>query len=41
MGKEKNRTWIRVLGFLLLIVISLAEAISSAWSGLRRRWAEL
>ncbi len=41
MEKERNRTWVRVLGFVLLIVISLAEAVSSAWFGLRRKWAEL
>lgn len=41
MGKETKRTWIRILGFVLLIVISIAEAISAAWSRFRRKWAEI
>ena len=41
MEQNKNRTWIRILGFVILVAISLMEAISSVWTRIRRKWAEL
>ncbi|MBR4733993.1 MAG: hypothetical protein IK081_14620 [Lachnospiraceae bacterium] len=41
MEKRKNRTLIRILGFVLFIVISLVEGISAVFSRFRRKWAEV
>jgi len=41
MGKEKKRTLVRILGFVLLIVISIAEGISTIFSKFQRKWAEV
>jgi hypothetical protein len=41
MEQNKNRTWVRILGFVILVAISLMEAVSSVWTRMRRKWAEL
>lgn len=41
MEKRKNHTWIRLLGLFMLIILSLADAMSAAWMRIRRKWHEL
>ena len=41
MEKRKKRTLIRIFSFVLLIVISIAEGISTIVSRFQRKWAEV
>lgn len=41
MEKKKNRFWLRLLGLVMLIIISFGEAISVTWTRFRRKWAML